>query len=318
MSGRGLRSETPTPGDASFNPPAFQQFTRALGSTAALHQEELHTDGFVSDCPACGGKGKQLDEQGKVVYCRCFLEHVLVQRMRLAGFTDPEFRNAAFNLEPDVEAHLATERLPWPERVPDDPHRALKALYDFTPIDLNAFLQEFSDKLLQELPNPSRSRNLLLFGPPGSGKTYSAAAIARRLFVHGFTPYFTTMENLVDCLFNARRDPEAERWRQRYLHADLLVLDEIGYEHHPENNSYVLSKITEFLRFRFRAKLPVVGTSNLLITELAELYGADNMSIFHEYIKIAVTKPEDHRRIRARDLLQDFDQSRFVRGKHGR
>lgn len=264
------------------------------------------------DCHLCSGQGSVRDERGRLTLCQCYLRFVLARRMIHGGFIDIEHHQAVFNLEPDVEAHLITEKEKRPKKISDNPQVALRQLYKAMPIKINAFLKEFSDKLLAGMPKLKRPRNLFLFGPPGSGKTYAAAAIARRLFLHGFSPQFTTMENLVTTLIKAQRDPEAEILSKRYLVADLLVLDEIGHEYLPQDNDFKLSKITEFLRYRFRANLPIIATSNYLITELADKYMADNMSIFHEYIKIAMSKPEDHRKIRGRQLLDDFDVSKFA------
>lgn len=263
-------------------------------------------------CSDCGGRGVLVGPQGKVRYCRCLLERALAHRMREAGFTDPEHHRASFDLDPDVEAKLTVLKDPIPESLPEDPVAAMRELYRFVPLRFNEFLREYSDLILQELRRPSRHLNLLLYGPTGSGKTYAAAAVARRLFLHGYEPVFTTAENLVQTMIRAARSPEHELKQQRYFHADLVVLDELGYE--DAEREQVLAKITEFLRYRHRARLPVIATSNLLIVELMRRYGTDHMSIFHEWFKVWVSKREDHRITRARGQEHAFSPRVFLRG----
>lgn len=270
--------------------------------------------GFTSTCQLCRGTGRYVRE-GKVYFCNCYLHFVLAQKMRQAGFNDPEHHRAQFDLMPDVIAKYTSQRENVPAEVKAaDEIEAMRQLYEFRPIAINEFLRQYSDKILQELPNLQKHRNVLLYGTTGSGKTYAAAAVARRLFLYGYTPQFTTMENLVQIMRRATSDDRAERKLQTLLHAPLLVLDEIGYEYRASENDYTLSKITDFLRYRYRAKLPIIGTSNLLLTELESRYHADNMSILHEYVKIWLTKIEDHRLTRGRTQMDDYDDSIWSTG----
>jgi DNA replication protein DnaC len=71
--------------------------------------------------------------------------------------------------------------------------------------------------------------NLLLFGPPGGGKSHLAAAIGLALIESGWKVLFTRTTDLVQKLQIARRDLTLEAALTRLDRFDLLVLDDLAY-----------------------------------------------------------------------------------------
>ena len=71
--------------------------------------------------------------------------------------------------------------------------------------------------------------NLLLFGPPGGGKSHLASAIGLALVEHGWRVLFTRTTDLVQKLQVARRELALEAAINRLERYDLLILDDIAY-----------------------------------------------------------------------------------------
>jgi DNA replication protein DnaC len=71
--------------------------------------------------------------------------------------------------------------------------------------------------------------NLLLFGPPGGGKSHLAAAIGLALVENGWKVLFTRTTDLVQKLQAARRDLALEAALNKLDRFDLLILDDLAY-----------------------------------------------------------------------------------------
>jgi DNA replication protein DnaC len=74
-----------------------------------------------------------------------------------------------------------------------------------------------------------KGANLLLFGPPGGGKSHLAAAIGLALIENGWRVLFTRTTDLVQKLQLARRELNLEAAINRLDRFDLLILDDLAY-----------------------------------------------------------------------------------------
>src|SRR5947209_7374209 len=74
-----------------------------------------------------------------------------------------------------------------------------------------------------------RRENLLVFGPPGSGKTHSLCALAQELVRAGRRILFTTTALLVQELLAAKRDLRLKTLLKRLGRWEALILDDLGY-----------------------------------------------------------------------------------------
>ena len=74
-----------------------------------------------------------------------------------------------------------------------------------------------------------KGANLILFGPPGGGKSHLAAAIGLGLIENGWRVFFTRTTDLVQKLQVARRELALEAAINRLDKFHLLILDDIAY-----------------------------------------------------------------------------------------
>ena len=75
----------------------------------------------------------------------------------------------------------------------------------------------------------AQGANLLLFGPPGSGKSHLASAIGLALVEAGYKILFTRTTDLVQKLQVARRELALEGAIARLDRFDLVILDDLAY-----------------------------------------------------------------------------------------
>jgi len=117
-----------------------------------------------------------------------------------------------------IERHLAEARLP--------PGKTLDSFdFDAVPMVSKARIMALvsGDSWLE------KGANLILFGPPGGGKSHLAAAIGLGLIENGWRVFFTRTTDLVQKLQVARRELALEAAINRLDKFHLLILDDIAY-----------------------------------------------------------------------------------------
>lgn len=75
----------------------------------------------------------------------------------------------------------------------------------------------------------AKGANLLLFGPPGVGKSHIGSAIGMALIENGYRVLFARTTDLVQKLQQARRDLVLENMIAKLDRFHLLILDDISY-----------------------------------------------------------------------------------------
>ena len=75
----------------------------------------------------------------------------------------------------------------------------------------------------------AKGANILMFGPPGGGKSHLAAAIGLALIENGWRVLFTRTTDLVQKLQVARRELQLESAIDKLNKYDLLILDDLAY-----------------------------------------------------------------------------------------
>lgn len=85
--------------------------------------------------------------------------------------------------------------------------------------------------------------NLLLFGPPGVGKTHLMAAIGHGLVERGYRVLFTNTSDLVQRLQAARRDLRLPAELAKLDKFDLLIADDFSYVRRDQAETSVLFEL---------------------------------------------------------------------------
>ena len=71
--------------------------------------------------------------------------------------------------------------------------------------------------------------NLILIGPPGTGKTHIALAIGNKAAREGYNVAFHTMDNLIHVLKTQEISPKSQYRMRWFRKCDLIIIDEMGY-----------------------------------------------------------------------------------------
>ncbi|MGH7082289.1 MAG: IS21-like element helper ATPase IstB, partial [Acetobacteraceae bacterium] len=88
-----------------------------------------------------------------------------------------------------------------------------------------------------------KATNLLLFGPPGAGKSHAASAIGRALVENGYRVLFSRTSDLVQRLQAARQALQLEAAIAKLDKYHLLILDDLSYIHKDHAETSVLFEL---------------------------------------------------------------------------
>ena len=163
------------------------------------------------------------------------------------------------------------------------PRRSMEIIYE-TCVE---YARKFSEK----------STNLFFNGPTGLGKTFLSACIARVVSDNGHSVVYDTASSFFSVFEEVRfyRSDDMEESHneaKRYLHCDLLILDDLGTE---MTNTFTISTLYELINTRLISGKKTIASSNLTIDELRLRYSDPIMSRIEGEYEILTFRGEDIR-----------------------
>lgn len=147
-------------------------------------------------------------------------------------------------------------------------------------------------------------KGLLLFGTVGTGKTYAAACIANALIDEGYPVLMTNfarIANTVQGMFEGRQE-----YYDSLNRFPLLILDDLSAERKTE---YMQEIVFNVIDSRYRARLPLIVTTNLTAEELKHPADVTNQRTFSRLLEMTIpiqVEGKDRRRDRLKEAHKEY------------
>jgi DNA replication protein DnaC len=113
------------------------------------------------------------------------------------------------------------------------------------------------------------SRDVLLIGPPGTGKSHIAQAIGHQAIKNGMVVHYRSIFDVVRDFLHEEAALNHDRIMERYLRADLLIIDDMGMKQLPRRSGEYLFEII-MRRYQVRSTMM---TSNRPLEDWGKLIG---------------------------------------------
>ncbi|MBA3844850.1 MAG: ATP-binding protein [Actinobacteria bacterium] len=145
---------------------------------------------------------------------------------------------------------------------------AIKTLEEF---DFK-FQPSIDQKLVRELATGrfiANAENVVLFGPPGVGKTHLAIALGRAAVEAGHSVLFESATALLAALARAEADGKLDEKLRFYVKPKLLVLDELGYLPFERRSAHLFFQLVA----RRYERASTLITTNQVVTQWGAVFG---------------------------------------------
>ncbi|MGB4469471.1 MAG: IS21-like element helper ATPase IstB [Tepidanaerobacteraceae bacterium] len=113
-----------------------------------------------------------------------------------------------------------------------------------------------------------KKENVVVIGPPGTGKTHLSISIGIKALQQGYKVIFTTVSDMMSALFESKADNSYAQKLKYYLSSDLLILDELGFR---KLNEQIVDQFYEIISQRYE-KGSLIITSNKTFDEWGNIF----------------------------------------------
>lgn len=176
--------------------------------------------------------------------------------------------------------------------------------YIVTPDNEKAFRasKRYVEKFREMYEN---GQGLLLHGPVGTGKSYTAAAIANELMSLKHSAVMTSFIKLLDGMSGFKSDDE--KYIARLNRAELLVIDDLGAE---RSTDTTLEKVYNIIDSRYRSRKPLILTTNLTMAQIKKETDIRYVRIYDRIVEMCYPVKLDGKSWRKQEALSRFDAMR--------
>lgn len=148
----------------------------------------------------------------------------------------------------------------------------------------------------------AEGQGILFWGSVGTGKSYTAAAIANELLDRMQSVIMTSFIRLLDEMsdFESKND----RWYIRKMNqAKLLIIDDLGAE---RGTDFSLEKVYDIIDSRYRTGKPVILTTNQEISQMKSCEDIRYSRIYDRIFKMCFPVKMDGMSWRKKDAAKRF------------
>lgn len=147
-----------------------------------------------------------------------------------------------------------------------------------------------------------KNQGLLLYGPVGTGKSFTAACIGNYLLNNAKPVIMTSFVKILQDIWE--NDREAE-YITILNSASLLIVDDLGTE---RETDYALEKVYNIIDSRVRANKPMIITSNLELNDMMECEDIRKKRIYDRILECCYPMYVGGKSFRMMKAAQSFDE----------
>lgn len=147
-----------------------------------------------------------------------------------------------------------------------------------------------------------KNQGLLLYGPVGTGKSFTAACIGNYLLNNAKPVIMTSFVKILQDVWE--NDREAE-YITILNSASLLIIDDLGTE---RKTDYALEKVYNIIDSRVRANKPMIITSNLELNDMMECEDIRKKRIYDRILECCYPMYVGGKSFRMMKAAQRFDE----------